>query len=74
MNKMQKLGGLLRGDIGANCYGLTHSFKEKNLIISPYNKLFEQEMHLKVPLSSHGLKLSRSKTGSRFSALHFFVK
>jgi hypothetical protein len=33
-----------------------------------------QEMHLKIPLSSRGLKLSNSKPGYRVSALHFFLK
>ncbi len=31
-------------------------------------------MHLKIPLSSRGLKLSNCKPGCRVSALHFFVK
>ncbi len=35
---------------------------------------FSQEMHLKIPLSSRGLRLSNSKPGCRVSALCLFVK
>ncbi len=38
------------------------------------NEPLSQEMHLKIPLLSQGLKLSNSKPGCRVSALHFFVK
>ncbi len=38
------------------------------------NEPFSQEMHLKIPPSSQGLKLSNSKPEYRVSALHFFVK
>jgi hypothetical protein len=37
------------------------------------NELFSQEMHLKIPLLSRGLKLSNSKPGCRVSALHFLL-
>ncbi len=38
------------------------------------NEPFSQEMHLKIPLLSRGLKVSNSNPGCRVSALHFFVK
>ncbi len=37
------------------------------------NEPFSQEMHLKILLTSRGLKLSKSKPGCRVSALQFFV-
>jgi hypothetical protein len=41
---------------------------------TPKNKLFGQEMHLKIWLLSQGLKMSNSKSGYRVSALHILVK
>jgi hypothetical protein len=41
---------------------------------SQKNEPLSQEMHLKITLSSWGLRLSNSKPGCRISALHFFVK
>jgi hypothetical protein len=38
------------------------------------NEPFSQEMHVKIPLSTWGLKLSNSKPRFGVSALHFFVK
>jgi hypothetical protein len=58
----------LRGDIGAIRQGLTPSFR-KPQSSPPKNKPLSQEMHLKIPLSSHGLKLSNSKPGCKVSAL-----
>jgi hypothetical protein len=50
-------------------------FLSKNLYHhSSKNEPFSQEMHLKIPLSSLGLKLSNPKPGCEVSALHFFVK
>jgi hypothetical protein len=42
--------------------------------MTPKNEPFSQEMHLKIILSSRGLKLPNSKSGYGVSALHFFVK
>jgi hypothetical protein len=65
--------GELRGDISAIRYVLTPSVRKPRS--SPTkNELFSQEMHLKIPLSSRGLKFSNSKPGCIVSALHFFVK
>ncbi len=63
----------LRGDIGVISYVLTFSYR-KPRSSTPKNKPFSQEMHLKIPLLSRGLKLSNSKTSCRVSALHCFVK
>jgi hypothetical protein len=40
----------------------------------PKNELFSQEMYLKIPLSTQGLKLTNSKLGGTVPALHFFVE
>jgi hypothetical protein len=64
--------GELRRYTSAVRWVLTPSFR-KPLSSSPNNKPFSQEMHLKIPLSSQGLKLSNSKPGCRVSTLHFFV-
>jgi hypothetical protein len=55
----RKVVGELRGDIGAICKDLTPSFRKR--LASPQRKPFSQEMHLKTPLLSEGLKLSNSK-------------
>ncbi len=39
----------------------------------PKTESFSPEMHLKIQLSSRGLKLSNSKPGCRVSSFHFFV-
>jgi hypothetical protein len=65
--------GMFRGNIGAIRQVLTSSFRKPRSSPSK-NELFSQEMHLKIPLLSRGLKLSNSKPGCRVSALHFFVK
>ncbi len=49
----------------------------ETLIIILRDDKFSQEMHLKIPLLSQGLKLLKllnSKPGCRVSALNFFVK
>jgi hypothetical protein len=38
----------------------------------PKNEPFSQDMHLKIPILSRGLKLSNSKPGCKVSVLHFF--
>jgi hypothetical protein len=38
------------------------------------NKVFSEEINLKIPLLSRGLKLSILKPGGRVAALHFFLK
>jgi hypothetical protein len=40
----------------------------------PKNEPSRKEMHLKIPLLSQSLKLSKSKPGCIVLALHFFVK
>jgi hypothetical protein len=52
----------LRGDIGAFTQVSTPIF-EKPRSSPPKNEPFSQEMHLKIPLVSPGLKLSNSKPG-----------
>jgi hypothetical protein len=47
------------------------SFFRKPRPSPPNNEPFIQEMHLKMPVLSRGLKLSNSKPGCRVSALHF---
>jgi hypothetical protein len=71
--KTEKKLGDLRGDIGAIRYVLAHSFR-KSRPSPPKNERFSQEMNLKIPFLSRGLKLSNSKPGCRVSTLHFFVK
>jgi hypothetical protein len=44
----------------------------KHPIITPINEPISQELHLKIQLSSTGLKLSNSKKGCGDSANHFF--
>ncbi len=44
------------------------------MIITPKNKPFSQEMNLKIPPLSQGLKLSNYKPGCKLLALHVFVK
>ncbi len=63
----------LRADIGAISQVLTPSFR-KPRSSPPKNEPFSQEMHLKIPLLSRGLKSSSSKPVCRISAIHFFVK
>ncbi len=51
------------------------SLFQKTPIITPKkNEPFSQEMHMKIPLLSRGLKLMSSKAGCKVSALHFSVK
>jgi hypothetical protein len=65
----------VRGGIGAIRYVLTLSFrKPRSSPRKEKTEPFSQEMHLKIPLLSQGLKLPNSKPGCRVSALHFFVK
>jgi hypothetical protein len=65
---------------GAFLLALTPSFRKPETTTSPTfrtfkgNKSFSQEMHLKILLSSRGLKLSNSKPGCRVSARRFFVQ
>ncbi len=47
---------------------------KKTVSSSQKTEQFSQEVHLKTPLSSRGLKLSNSKPGCRISALHFCAK
>jgi hypothetical protein len=61
----------LRGDIG-HLIGFDPLF-QKTSIINPKTEPFSQEMDLKIPLSSRGLKLSNSKPGCKVSAFNFFA-
>jgi hypothetical protein len=72
--KTEKEVGKLRGDIVASRKVLTPYSFRKLLSSTPRRKPFRQEMHVKIPLLTWGLKLSDSKRGRRVSALHFFVK
>jgi hypothetical protein len=65
--------GELRGDVVAIRSVLTPSVRGSDHH-PPKNEPFSQEMHLKIPLLSRGLKMSNSKPGCIVSALHFFVK
>ncbi len=65
--------GELGAEIGAISEVLTLSFT-KPLSSPPETEPFSQKMHLKIPLSSRGLKLSNSKPGCEVSAHNFFVK
>jgi hypothetical protein len=70
--KTEKKVKELRGDIRL----VSNPFFRK-IQIHPTKKKNEpsgQEMHLKIPLSSRGLKSSNSKTGRKVAALHIFVK
>jgi hypothetical protein len=75
MGRRKKIVGKFRGDIdGSGDIGLDSVF-HKTPNITPNNEPFSQEMHLKIPLLSIGLKLSKLKSGCRVcSALHFLVK
>ncbi len=53
--------------------GLDNSFR-KPWTSPPKNEQFSQEMHLKIPLLSRGLRLSGSKPSSRVSVIDFYVK
>ncbi len=52
---------------------LARSFS-KSLISTHKNEPFNQDMHLKMLLSSRGFRLSKIKPGRRVSARYFFVR
>ncbi len=52
----------------------TPTKKKKKQKKKKNNETFSEEMHLKIPLLSQGLKLLNLKRGGIVSALDFFIK
>jgi hypothetical protein len=69
----RKAVGKLRDYIGVIRYVLTLSLRKSRSSLQKHEP-FIQEIHLKKPLLSNGLKLSNSKPSCRVSALCFSVK